>query len=273
MAYSIINNQLLDMTFSSSFFQLLLSNNNNNKNEFYLNMLQNIKPNTYKIFYKLQNIATNYQKYQENKLNIDINTLLYDNIKIIDLGLTFVNPDVLPIIELKNNGSQINVNLDNLQEYIDLNLSLYFDIGIKEQIQAIKDGWLNISNSYHYLSILHINELSKLFSGDDKLYDFSITNLQANTYLKGGYTNTSPTIKMLFKLLSSFNIKEQRNFIKFISGTSRLPIGGLMNLSPRLTIIKTDRISSLPSVMTCSHYLKLPDYLNYEILKKNYVIV
>ena len=50
---------------------------------------------------------------------------------------------------------------------------------------------------------------------------------------------------------------------------SLLP-GGLANLSPRLTIVRKIDAGdgSYPSVNTCVHYLKLPDYSTEEIMKE-----
>lgn len=55
-----------------------------------------------------------------------------------------------------------------------------------------------------------------------------------------------------------------------ILGCSSLPPGGLANLHPRLTIVrKVDAdAGSYPSVNTCVHYLKLPDYDNEETLRE-----
>ena len=46
--------------------------------------------------------------------------------------------------------------------------------------------------------------------------------------------------------------------------------GGLANLSPRLTIVRKIDAGdgSYPSVNTCVHYLKLPDYSSEEVMKE-----
>ena len=43
-----------------------------------------------------------------------------------------------------------------------------------------------------------------------------------------------------------------------------------MNLHPRLTVVRKDASSECeyPSVNTCVHYLKLPEYPSEEVLKK-----
>ena len=62
-----------------------------------------------------------------------------------------------------------------------------------------------------------------------------------------------------------------------MTGSPRLPVGGLARLSPRLTIVQKrpeDGVSPdayLPSVMTCANYVKLPDYSSKEIMRERLV--
>jgi E3 ubiquitin-protein ligase HECTD1 len=62
---------------------------------------------------------------------------------------------------------------------------------------------------------------------------------------------------------------ERKLFVQFLTGCSSLPPGGLANLTPHLTVVKKDGCdSNYPSVNTCVHYLKLPEYSSEEILKE-----
>lgn len=59
-----------------------------------------------------------------------------------------------------------------------------------------------------------------------------------------------------------------------MTGSPRLPVGGLARLTPRLTVVKKSPEQGvspnayLPSVMTCANYFKLPDYSSKEIMKE-----
>ena len=94
-------------------------------------------------------------------------------------------------------------------------------------------------------------------------------------------------------------------FLQFVTGTPRLPVGGLSSLQPPLSVVHTKRVSMggsssvisspaqsplpspsatsspalrvslsscsqdyLPSAMTCTNYLKLPMYSTKEELKE-----
>ncbi|XP_019863227.1 PREDICTED: E3 ubiquitin-protein ligase TRIP12-like [Amphimedon queenslandica] len=41
-----------------------------------------------------------------------------------------------------------------------------------------------------------------------------------------GYTHDSQAIQFLFRVLSSYSTTEQRQFIQFVTGSPRLPVGG-----------------------------------------------
>jgi len=66
------------------------------------------------------------------------------------------------------------------------------------------------------------------------------------------------------------NAYERKGFLQFTTGCSSLPPGGLANLYPRLTVVRKVDASdgSYPSVNTCVHYLKLPDYSSEEIMRE-----
>lgn len=68
--------------------------------------------------------------------------------------------------------------------------------------------------------------------------------------------------------------EEKKAFVQFATGCSSLPPGGLANLYPRLTIVKKvdSGEGSYPSVNTCVHYLKLPEYSTEEILKERLLV-
>jgi len=79
----------------------------------------------------------------------------------------------------------------------------------------------------------------------------------------------SPGFQRLVNVLVAMSGDERKAFLQFTTGCSSLPPGGLANLQPRLTIVrKVDSTDGgYPSVNTCVHYLKLPEYSSEEILR------
>eukprot|EP00051_Salpingoeca_urceolata_P010673 m.131076 g.131076 ORF g.131076 m.131076 type:complete len:147 (+) comp16806_c1_seq2:5137-5577(+) len=95
------------------------------------------------------------------------------------------------------------------------------------------------------------------------------TELAAAIKTDHGYSSESPEIDMLCAVMSEFNLKQQRDFVSFVTGAPNLPVGGFASLRPPLTVVRKDAESgaaTLPSVMTCQNYLKLPAYPTKEVL-------
>lgn len=80
----------------------------------------------------------------------------------------------------------------------------------------------------------------------------------------------SVVFQRLVSVLVDLGPDERKAVLQFTTGCSSLPPGGLANLHPRLTVVrKVDGDDkSFPSVNTCVHYLKLPEYSSEEILRE-----
>lgn len=84
----------------------------------------------------------------------------------------------------------------------------------------------------------------------------------------------SRSVKNLLQVMSEFDLSERREFLQFITGSPKLPIGGFRSLTPMFTVVckpsehPYTSDDYLPSVMTCVNYLKLPDYTTHETMRK-----
>jgi E3 ubiquitin-protein ligase HECTD1 len=90
------------------------------------------------------------------------------------------------------------------------------------------------------------------------------------TVLSISLSTFSPGFQRFVNVLVGLSPDERKAFLQFTTGCSSLPPGGLANLHPRLTVVrKVDGSnSSYPSVNTCVHYLKLPEYSSEEVLRE-----
>ena len=117
-----------------------------------------------------------------------------------------------------------------------------------------------------------MEELDVLLNGSREKWEVSI--IVEHLKFDHGYTRSSRAIGFLLDVICDFDDATLATFLKFVTGSPRLPVGGLARLSPRLTIVKKapeQGISPdayLPSVMTCANYVKLPDYSSKAIMKE-----
>jgi E3 ubiquitin-protein ligase TRIP12 len=104
-----------------------------------------------------------------------------------------------------------------------------------------------------------------------------------------GYNLDSKSVQNLLQIMSRLTLQERRDFLQFVTGSPKLPIGGglllpacdmrllfpgFKALTPMFTVVckpSEPPYSSddyLPSVMTCVNYLKLPDYSSMDVMRK-----
>ena len=199
------------------------------------------------------------------------NLVLYNNNKLKDLDLYFTFPGYNQI-ELKQGGSDILLNMKNIEEYVNLIYDFIFYKGIYRAVNAFKEGFCLINNIYN-LKCFTSFEIENFICGSLEIkWDEHI--LYENLKPEHGYTKNSRIFNDLIKFMCNLDKNGQRQFLIFTTGTSRLPIGGFKALSPKLTIVK--RVFDqkefpddyLPTVMTCQNYLKLPEYSSYQILEQ-----
>jgi E3 ubiquitin-protein ligase TRIP12 len=55
-----------------------------------------------------------------------------------------------------------------------------------------------------------------------------------------GYSASSPAVQALVKVLAKLTPTDQKAFLRFVTGSPRLPLGGLGNLRPRLTVVRKE---------------------------------
>lgn len=173
-----------------------------------------------------------------------------------DLGLFFTLPGH-PNIPLKKGGKHIPVTKANLLDFVKLTVAhlLKNSPGLDLVRVNVECEWLKL--------FLDAEECQLLLCGLDQNNEerWNVSLLEQCCRCDHGYTLNSEPIRFLFQILCSFDGKQRRMFLHFITGSPRLPKNGLKDL--KLTIVRKDdknEEESFPSVMTCVNYLKLPPY-------------
>merc|ERR1712105_457646 len=140
--------------------------------------------------------------------------------------------------------------------------------GVRRQLEAFRNGFCRVF-PLSKLGAFSPDELRLMLCGD-QAPKWTRDEILAYTEPKSGYTRDSPGFLRLVNILVGLSDEEKKAFLQFTTGCSSLPPGGLANLHPRLTVVrKVDAgDGSYPSVNTCVHYLKMPDYSSEEIMKE-----
>ncbi|XP_024133712.1 E3 ubiquitin-protein ligase HECTD1 [Oryzias melastigma] len=194
-------------------------------------------------------------------------------LSVEDLGLNFQFCPSSKIhgffaVDLKPNGDDEMVSLENAEEYVELMFDFCMHTGIQKQMEAFREGFNRVFPMEKLSSFSH-KEVQMILCGNQSPC-WTADDIINYTEPKLGYTRDSPGFLRFIRVLCGMSTDERKAFLQFTTGCSTLPPGGLANLHPRLTIVRkvdaTD--SSYPSVNTCVHYLKLPEYSSEEIMRE-----
>ncbi|XP_052898367.1 E3 ubiquitin-protein ligase Ufd4 [Anopheles moucheti] len=245
--------------------------------------LQEIDPIRYQFLRELQELVQQKQNIEQNDMisseeklqqisELKLNTKT-GCVALEDLALTFTylpssknygyaSADLIP------NGSNIDVTINNVEEYCNLTIAFCLQEGIARQLAAFHRGFCEVF-TLNKLAAFTPDEIRKMLCGEQNP-EWTREDIMTYTEPKLGYTKESPGFLRFVNVLMGMNGSERKAFLQFTTGCSSLPPGGLANLHPRLTVVrKVDAgEGSYPSVNTCVHYLKLPDYPNEQILRE-----
>lgn len=190
---------------------------------------------------------------------------------IPNLCLTFVLPGD-DDIQLVKDGANKEVEAKNAEDFVKRVAYHVLFGGVYQQAEALLSGLdelIDITN----LLVFQDGEL-ELFICGPAFESWTVDYLVQVTRCDHGYSHESSSVLHLLKIMSELEESDQQQFVRFITGAPALPLGGLKNLHPRLTIVRRTPEAGrspdecLPTVMTCTNYLKLPDYSTMEIAKK-----
>ncbi len=149
--------------------------------------------------------------------------VLYNGVKIEDIGLTFNVPGYNNY-ELKNKGSEILVTINNLQEYLNLTFDKFILSGIDRIVRAFKKGFNKVFK-IDSLKCFSNTELEEIICGSD--YDsWDYENLYEHIIPGHGYDKNSLMYQGLIQIMLNMNSLEKKMFLQFVTGSSRLPLGG-----------------------------------------------
>ena len=187
-----------------------------------------------------------------------------------DLRLNFTIP-CCPQMEMKEGGKDTPLTIESAEEY--LKLLHWWVLHKGPEKSSINMACYFESNTYDdFLTLFYFDEIQSLFC-DVKGEQWTVDYLKENCILRNGLSIKTKEVQHLFEVLASLSNVEQQEFLQFVTGSSRLPDGGLKNLAPKLTIRRKVNINDIPggckpSARSCSNALFIDKYKSKDILKE-----
>ncbi|XP_072158067.1 probable E3 ubiquitin-protein ligase HECTD2, partial [Bemisia tabaci] len=167
---------------------------------------------------------------------------------------------------LKESGESIAVTNENREEYVQLYLDWVLNKAIFEQYRAFYLGFHSVCAS-NALLLLRPEEVETLVCGSPTI---NITELKKITSYEGFKPN-DPIIKDFWKILDSLSTELKKKFLLFTTGSNRIPVGGMEEMTFKITKMINKR-ENLPEAHTCFNQLVLPEYETTDELKQKLII-
>lgn len=164
-----------------------------------------------------------------------------------DLSLDFTLPGY-PSIELVKDGSNVPVTIENVKLYVDRVIDLTLGSGVQRQVDAFRSGFSQVFR-YSSLRAFTPNELVMLFGRIEE--DWTIESMfcvflsYLNVYTASvmltfifllalmdsikadhGFNMDSRSVRNLLQTMSELSTSQRRDFLQFVTGSPKLPIGG-----------------------------------------------
>jgi len=204
--------------------------------------------------------------------------LEYDGNVKDDFGMNFLlNVEefgAMRTVSLKQGTDGLNIPVTNLnrEEYVQSYVDWFLNQSIMPQFKAFYLGFHSVTES-NVLLLFRPEEIDMLVCGSP---DFDMTELEkVTTY--DGYTHNDKTIKNFWELVLKLPPKHQRRLLLFVTGSDRVPVGGMREMTFKISkMISTDPkispVNMLPMAHTCFNQLVLPDYQHRKILRQKLAI-
>ena len=219
------------------------------------------------------------------KLNIEdlqqLNESLYKGLRFMhenDISGVFfqtftVTEDPNITVELCPNGGEMVVSEENKDSYISLITEWELVSSTYPAFQALFAGFEAIIPTT-LLQSMTPEELELAICG---ILTIDLKEWRANTDYKGEFHDSHAVVRWFWAALEEFSQEELALLLKFVMGTSRLPVEGFKGLrtlrgaSARFTlepVVYTD-LRQFPRAHTCFNRLDLPLYISKHVLKDN----
>ncbi|KAF9957248.1 Ubiquitin fusion degradation protein 4 [Mortierella alpina] len=266
IAKAMLDSRIIDVPLSALFVSQLLGRSRKPR----LQLVASIDPVLAQSLRSLQMFVVEKKRVYGMNLpskerEVALKNIELDGSRLEDMSLDFTLPGYSRI-DLKSGGANIPVTIYNVEEYIELAVDMTVGRGIQAQVAAFQEGFNRVF-SIQDLAGFRSEELVNLFGSGEE--DWSYETLMDSIKADHGFRSDSPAFINLLQVMSEFNVEERRQFLQFITGSPKLPIGGFKNLHPPFTVVckhfpqRAD--DYLPSVMTCANYLKMPEYSCKEV--------
>ncbi|KAJ8262179.1 hypothetical protein GJAV_G00163400 [Gymnothorax javanicus] len=168
--------------------------------------------------------------------------------------------------EMVPKGREIPVTKCNRQQFVEAYIDFVFNNSVQKQFSDFSEGFSKGCPNGLWKMFLPDELMAKIIGNVYYIWE----ELQKNAVYEG-YEPTDANIKNFWTVFFELSEEEKKNFLCFMRGSDRLPIGGLAKM--KIIIVNRNRPNPddfYPVANTCYGCLYLPNYSSIDILKEKF---
>jgi alpha-tubulin suppressor-like RCC1 family protein len=169
-------------------------------------------------------------------------------------------------IELKPGGENIGVNGSNREEFAELYKNWLLTECIRSSFESFSAGFRSVCSDQFLWTAFTSEDLQKVVCGSSH-EECRLSELELNCHYDGGFVRDEPYIRGFWDILGSLDARQRKLFLTFVTGSDRIPLGGLSKLKITIQQNGSEPTLHLPTAYTCFNVLLLPRYSSQEKLK------
>lgn len=228
VARSMLDSRIIDISFNPAFFRIA-------------DTLSSVAPSVgtvkavdedlarslimLKRFVKAKKAITEDNTLSSHEKRKSIENIMVDDVRVEDLSLDFTLPGY-PSVELIPGGADVDLTIQNVDQYVDRVIDMTLGSGVRRQVDAFQAGFSQVF-PYAALRAFTPNELVMLFGQAEE--DWSIETLMDSIKADHGFNMDSKSVRSLLQTMSEMDSQQRRDFLQFVTGSPKLPIGGTFN--------------------------------------------
>lgn len=159
------------------------------------------------------------------------------------------------------------VDNSNVNQFVDEYITYALHTAVEPCFKAFVKG-VRFMLSQDILDLVSTQELKIFTEGTNNI---EVSELQRHTTYLDGFTPISPTIQYFWQILHEFSQTQLENFLEFVTGSRRVPIGGIQEFEFTIQHNGVDN-TKLPTASVCFFRLFLPVYKSKKELKDRLLI-
>ncbi|PWY83725.1 hypothetical protein BO94DRAFT_113351 [Aspergillus sclerotioniger CBS 115572] len=225
VARSMIDSRIIDISFNPAFFRIANSSSSVAPSLGTVKAVDQDLANSLlllKAFANAKKAVDDNRTLSKAQKSQALQQIEVGGITVEDLSLDFTLPGY-PAIELIKNGSNIPVTIENVDLYVDQVVDMTLGSGVQRQVEAFRAGFSQVF-PYSALRTFTPNELVMLFGRAEE--DWTIETLMDSIKADHGFNMDSRSVRNLLQTMSELSAQQRRDFLQFVTGSPKLPIGG-----------------------------------------------